>query len=98
SLGIGLIETGMAWWLSDKKLRGLYRVHGLEHAESAFAKGKGVILLGPHFTCLEVVGRLLSIHYAFAVMYRPHKKALVSYIHERFRKKTSIKYIPRHRM
>ena len=98
SLGIGLIETGMAWWLSDEKLRGLYKLHGLEYAQAAFAKGKGIILLGPHFTCLEIVGRLLGMHYAFAVMYRPHKKALVSFIHERFRKKISIKYIARHRM
>lgn len=98
SLGIGLIETGIAWWVTDERLRNLYKVHGLGYAASAFAKGKGVILLGPHFTSLELVGRLLGMHYSFAVMFRPHKKPLVSFIHERFRKKTSIKYIPRHRM
>ncbi len=98
SLGIGIMETGMAWWLSDEKLRATCTVHGLEHVEAAFAKGKGIILLGPHFTCLEMIGRLISLQYSFAVMYQPHKKPFVQFIHERFRKKKSIQYIPRHRM
>jgi len=98
AIGVGLIEAGMAWWLPDSKLNCLYKVHGLEHVEKAFARGKGIILLGPHFTCLEMIGRLLGMQYAFAVMYRPHKKALISFIHERFRKKNSVQYIARHRI
>lgn len=98
SLGVGLIEAGMAWWLPDKKLQAIYKIHGIEHVDAAYAKGKGIILLGPHFTSLEMIGRLLGMQYSFAVMYRPHKKALVSFIHEKFRKKKSTQYIPRHRM
>lgn len=98
ALGIGLIESGMAWWLPDKKLNCLFKVHGYEHVEAGFAKGKGVILLGPHFTCLEIIGRLLSMQYPFAVMYRPHKKRIIAYIHERFRKRNAVQYIARHRM
>lgn len=98
SLGIGLIETGMAWWMSDEKLRNNYQVHGLEHLDNAFLQGKGVILLGPHFTCLEIVAKLVSKHYSFAVMYRPHKKPLISFIHEQFRATKAIQYIPRNRV
>lgn len=99
SLGIGLIETAMAWWLSDKKLsRCQIKITGLEYAEQAFAKGKGIILLGPHFACLEMIGRLLGSKYAFAVMYRPHKKRLIGYIQDRFRKKYHIKHIARQHM
>jgi len=97
-LGVGLIEAGMAWWLSDRQLSAVYKIHGMEHVEAAFAKGKGIILLGPHFTSLEMIGRLLGMHYTFAVMYRPHKKKLIAYIHERFRQRKSIQHIPRHRM
>jgi KDO2-lipid IV(A) lauroyltransferase len=96
SVGIGLIETAMAWWLPEKKLNCLYQIHGLEHAETAFAKGKGIILVGPHFTCLELVGRLIGLKYAFGVMYRPHKKALISYLHEHFRRFAV--YIPRNKI
>jgi KDO2-lipid IV(A) lauroyltransferase len=98
ALGVGVIEAGMAWWLPDDKLRLLYKVHGYEHAEAGFAKGKGVILVGPHFTCLEMINRLLGMQYTFAVMYRPHKKLMVSFIHERFRKKDSVQFVQRHRM
>jgi KDO2-lipid IV(A) lauroyltransferase len=99
SLGIGLIETAMAWWLSDKRLQKCsIRLIGAEYADAAFAKGHGIILLGPHFTCLEMVGRLFGSRYSFAVMYRPHKKPMISYIQERFRKKYNIKQIARHRM
>lgn len=96
SVAIGLIEAGMAWWLPDDKLHILYKVHGYEHIEKALAKGKGIILLSPHFTCLEIIGRLLGMHYTFGVMYRPHKKALIAYIHEHFRKKHYVNYIPSH--
>ncbi len=98
SLGIGLIEAAMAWWLPDDKINGLYKIYGLDYAEKAFEKGKGIILIGPHFTCLEMVGRLIRKHYTFGVMYRPHKKAFISYIHERFRKKHYVHYIARHRV
>jgi KDO2-lipid IV(A) lauroyltransferase len=98
SLAIGLIEAGMAWWLPDEKLKCLYSISGYEYAEEAFAKGKGIILVGPHFTCLEMVGRLLGMKYSFGVMYRPHKKRLISFIHETFRQKHYVNYIPRHRL
>lgn len=98
SIGIGLIEAAMGWWLPDDKLKNLFTIHGLEHAENAFAKGKGIILLGPHFTCLEMVGRLLSTKYSFSVMYRPHKKKLIAFIQERFRQKHYLQAIPRNRV
>lgn len=98
SLGVGVIEAAMAWWLPDEKLKHLFKIHGLEHAEHAFAKGQGIILLGPHFTCLEMVGRLISMHYSFAVMYRPHKKKLIAFIQERFRQKHYLQAIPRNRV
>lgn len=96
SLGIGLIEAGRAWWLPDHQLQQHYQIHGMEYADQAFAEGKGIILLGPHFTCLEIIGRLLSMKYSFGVMYRPHKKPLISFIHERFRKKYYQHAIPSH--
>ena len=98
SLGVGVIEAAMAWWLPDEKLKHLFHIHGLEYAEQAFAKGKGIILLGPHFTCLEMVGRLISMQYSFAVMYRPHKNRLIAFVQERFRQKHYLQAIPRNRV
>ncbi|MDR3477173.1 MAG: LpxL/LpxP family Kdo(2)-lipid IV(A) lauroyl/palmitoleoyl acyltransferase [Gammaproteobacteria bacterium] len=99
ALGMGLIETGMAWWLSDKRLsKCSVKVNGIEHLEQALSRGKGVILVSPHFMCLEMIGRLLGSRYSFAVMYRPHKKRILSYIQDRFRQKYRIQHIARHRI
>ncbi len=97
SLGMGLIEAAMACWGSDRHIQHLikFKLEGMDYLEKALAKGKGAILLGPHFTCLEIVGRLISMYYAFAVMYRPHKKPFIAFIQERFRKKNYLQYIPR---
>ncbi len=98
SLGIGMIEAAMSWWLPDDKLKHLFNIYGMEYLEQAFAKGKGIVLLAPHFTCLEMIGRLLGMKYTFAVMYRPHKKRLIAFIHERFRKKYYSHYIASNRV
>ena len=98
SLGIALIESAMAWWSPDHKLQNRYVLHGLENLEHALAKGKGVIVLAPHFTCLELIGRLMGLDHTFGVMYRPHKKPFIAFIHGLFRKKYYETYIPSNRV
>ncbi len=96
SIGMGVIETGMAWWMSNDIIRHLYTIHGEEHLTRALEKGKGVLFLSPHFSCLELAGRLFGLHSPFAVIYRPHKKSLMAFIHEQFRAQHYNRYIPRH--
>lgn len=96
SLGLGIIEAAMAWWLPDDKLMNLYQLHGVEHLHQAQQLGKGILFIAPHATCIEIIGRLLGMHYTFGVMYRPHKKPFIRFIHERYRKKHYVTYIPRH--
>lgn len=67
---IALLESPQAWWGSDRKLKPLHRIEGLEHLEAAKAKGKGVIMLGAHYTTLEISGRLLSFHIDFHATYK----------------------------
>lgn len=75
SLGIGVLEMAMSWWGTDRKLKKLARLDGLEHLHRALEQDKGVILLSAHFTTLEIGGRLLALHTPFHVMYREHKNA-----------------------
>lgn len=77
ALGIGLITTAMAWWSSDDKLRPLVHFEGLEHFDRALDEGRGIILLGSHFTDLELSGRLFMLHRTSAVMYRPHENPVI---------------------
>jgi KDO2-lipid IV(A) lauroyltransferase len=55
-------EMGLAWWGDTHRLQALHRAEGLEYLDAALSQGRGVILLGGHYTTLEISGRLLSLH------------------------------------
>jgi len=77
SVGISLAETALSWWGSDAKLKRLYRIEGVEHLQAALDRGKGVLLLGGHYTTLEISGRLLAYHTdALQPIYKPARNAL----------------------
>lgn len=72
-----VFEGALSWWGNESHLRQRYRIEGLEHLERAQAQGKGVLLLGGHFTTLEISGRLLSFHInALQPIYKPAKNPL----------------------
>jgi KDO2-lipid IV(A) lauroyltransferase len=81
------LETALAWWAPDKKLRSLAHYHGLEHLKNAIANGKSVILFTAHFTCLEIGGRLLLIEQQYASMYKRHRNDLLEAVIGRSRSK-----------
>jgi KDO2-lipid IV(A) lauroyltransferase len=56
-------------WLQGRK--------GREHLDSALARGKGVILLGAHFSTLDLGGLLFSEFYPVDAMYRRHNNPLM---------------------
>jgi Kdo2-lipid IVA lauroyltransferase/acyltransferase len=80
SLGMGLCETATTWWSSDERVRSVAEVCGLEHLQAAFAKGRGAILIGGHFTTIEIATRILGTIVPTNVVYRPTKNALLSHI------------------
>jgi KDO2-lipid IV(A) lauroyltransferase len=80
SLGMALCETADTWWSSDRRLNELAEVQGLHHLEAALAKGRGAILVGGHFTTIEISTRILGTVVPLNVIYRPMKNALLSHI------------------
>lgn len=88
SLGIGIIESALAWWASDRKLHDLAHFHHAERFHKAQADGQGVILLGIHFTNVELAGRLFALHgFNFSIIYREQKSRFLEYLHMKFRSK-----------
>jgi Kdo2-lipid IVA lauroyltransferase/acyltransferase len=78
SLGMGLCETATTWWSSDARVRGLAEVEGLEHLQEALKLGHGAILIGGHFTTIEIATRILGTVVPLNVLYRPSKNALLA--------------------
>ena len=60
SLGVGYVEVGMVRWKSNKSLKKIVKLEGVDYLREAVKKDKGVILMSAHFTLLEIsalVGR-----------------------------------------
>jgi len=79
SLGMALCETADTWWSSDGRVNKLAEVHGLDHLQAALANGRGAILIGGHFTTIEIATRILGTVVPMNVVYRPTKNALLSH-------------------
>jgi Kdo2-lipid IVA lauroyltransferase/acyltransferase len=80
SLGMALCETADTWWSSDSRLNKIADVQGLHHLHAALEKGRGAILVGGHFTTIEISTRILGTVLPLNVVYRPMKNALLSHI------------------
>ncbi|CAK0774174.1 Lipid A biosynthesis lauroyltransferase [Gammaproteobacteria bacterium] len=93
SLGMGMIEMAMSWWLKDEELSPLVHIEGEVHFWEALSKGKGVIFLTGHSTTLEISGHLLAIRLPFEAMYRPLRNPLANAAMLRARLKRSPKLI-----
>jgi Kdo2-lipid IVA lauroyltransferase/acyltransferase len=80
SLGVALCETADTWWSSDRRVHQLAEVQGLENLHAALARGRGAIMIGGHFTTIEIATRILGTVVPLNVVYRPTKNALLSHI------------------
>lgn len=78
SMGIALMEVGMAWWWPKQRLQKWITLEGLEHLQRA--TDRGVILVGMHFTTLEIGGAALTSAIEIDGMYKAHSNPVYDYI------------------
>jgi len=86
NVGMGLIETALAWFGSNKKLPPL-TIHGKEHWQACHTAKKPILLLSAHFTCLEIAGRLTAEQLPITIVYRPQKIKFLDYVVQYYRQK-----------
>ncbi|EMH1276865.1 LpxL/LpxP family Kdo(2)-lipid IV(A) lauroyl/palmitoleoyl acyltransferasee [Enterobacter hormaechei] len=92
SVGMGVIETGMAWFWPDRRVRKHFSVSGYEHMEKARSRGKGVVLIGMHFLTLELGARIFGMLNPGIGVYRPNNNPLLDWLqtHGRMRSNKSM--------
>ena len=80
SLGMGLLETGMAWFWSDARVKRWFDVSGLHNLKKAQEKNQGVLVIGVHFMSLELGGRAMGLCQPMMAMYRPHNNKAMEFV------------------
>jgi KDO2-lipid IV(A) lauroyltransferase len=74
--GIGILETATGWCRDPEHLRHRVTFRGQEHMARAQEKGQGVLIIGIHFSTLDLGGALHSLFFPADVVYRPHDNPL----------------------
>ncbi len=80
ALGITVMETALAWWGAENKLRKLYQIEGLEYIQQAQKNGQPILLLSGHMASTEIGARLLAFETSFQAMYKPAKNKLFEHV------------------
>ena len=85
SLGVAVMELLIVWWGryrkgDDHQERALVTFHNLEIIQQLQAQGRGVIMLTPHFTHIDMTGLFLQLELSYAPVYRPHDDPLMEYL------------------
>ncbi len=94
--GIGILETATGWCRDPEHLRHRVTFKGQEHMARVQAQGRGALIIGVHFSTLDLGGALHSLFFPADVVYRPHNNALFERFMTRARRRIFGTAIDRH--
>ena len=98
SVGMGLMETGMAWFWPDSRVRKWFDVEGLDNLKRAQMQNRGVMVVGVHFMSLELGGRVMGLCQPMMATYRPHNNQLMEWVQTRGRMRSNKAMIGRNNL
>jgi KDO2-lipid IV(A) lauroyltransferase len=71
----GILESGIAWWGGERRLRRAVRLEGVEHVDAL--RGERFIILVPHFVGIELEGMRMTLDYRGAAVYVHQKDVYI---------------------
>lgn len=81
---LGFFESLSAWY-TPQRFNDKVSITGLQHLIDAQKRGQGVLLLGGHYTTLDLGGYLSSLFFSAYVVYRPQNNPLFEWLITRAR-------------
>ena len=83
---IGIVETSWAYWGNTASFFERTEYEGMELIDEALQEGKGLVLLGGHYSTLDLGGALLDLYGSPVItMYRRHNNPLMEEVIRRGR-------------
>lgn len=76
ALGRSILERGIFWWSSQKRLSRLIQVEGEEKIRALRESGKPLILLAPHFVGLDAGGVAITMRFDIVSIYATQSNPL----------------------
>ncbi|MDU8923795.1 Kdo(2)-lipid IV(A) acyltransferase [Pasteurellaceae bacterium LIM206] len=83
SVGMAIIETGMAWFWSDARIRKWSKIEGIEHLRDNAQDG--IIFVGVHFLTLELGARIVGLQHPGIGVFRPNDNPVFDWLQWRGR-------------
>ena len=71
--GIGAVEIALPWLNPSRDLADRFKIEGVEHLNAAHELGNGIVLVGAHYTTIDITSQPLGALGFVDVMYRLNK-------------------------
>jgi KDO2-lipid IV(A) lauroyltransferase len=84
---IGALEITQPWMNPRRDLRNRITLHGVEHLQRAAAQGRGVLLVGGHFSAMDIVAQGITAAVDLDVMYRRNRNPVWEWLQVYSRKR-----------
>lgn len=93
--GKAILELLPVWLCPYEKVLKLVKgTSGWEHLDAARAAGKGIILIGPHVGCFEIISLFYASQHPFTAMYKPPRNAVLAALMLAGRQRGQAKLVP----
>jgi len=76
---LGFIEAANAYHCDIESLHNKVTIQGAEYLQGAQAQGRGVLLIGAHYSHLDLGGALVSLVASVSAIYRPNDNPLMNH-------------------
>ena len=78
AVGMAIIETSMAWFWSDARIKKWSKIEGLNYLKENAQDG--IIFVGVHFLTLELGARIVGLHHPGVGVYRPNDNPVLDWL------------------
>ena len=94
NFGAGIVETAMSWWDDQNSIHAITEVRGGYLMDKAREKGAGVLLIGAHFSTLDLSAMLAAKHQPIFAIFRQQSNYILNRVMTKGRLKNLLGAIP----